>query len=612
MAQMHPQPWKNRRILWRRLFELARPNAPHLAGIALLSLLATPLALLMPLPMKIAIDSVLGNQALPDWLRIIVPASMEASKRSELFLAGALLLGIAILASLQSLASWLLQTYTGEKLVHDLRALLLWHVQRVGLAFHDRRGPSDTSYRIQHDAPAIQNILVQGLVPIVTSAFGFLAMLYVTSRINTTLALIALSLSPVLFLLARHSSRKVRAGYDEVKQLDSSAMLVMHEALASVRAVKAFGQENYEDELFRRKSRMRMKEQVRLASIQAGFHVIVGITIAIGTAAALIVGVSQVMENRITVGDLLLVMAYMGQLYEPLRTVSGKIPELQSSLASAQRALSLLDESPEPVSIGEAISTQRIQGNIEFQHVAFQYTQGGRRVLDDISFQIPAGSSVGIVGPSGSGKSTLLNLLTRFYEPVSGRILLDAIDLRRYRLSDLRAQFSIVMQEPMLFSTTVAGNIAYARPEASRSEIIEAATKANAHTFIERLSQGYDTPIGEGAGSLSGGERQRIAIARAFLKDSPLVIMDEPTSAVDIRTEAAIMEAIEKLMRNRTTIVIAHRLSTLEKCDIVLVMRQGKLNMVTADLNEARTHLMQTEKSVAHAATLSGPKLVSD
>jgi ATP-binding cassette subfamily B protein len=606
---MQSNPKKNRRMLWHRLFELARPNALHLTGIVLLSLLSTPLALLMPLPLKIAIDSVLGHQALPNWLRALVPASLEASKRSELFLAGALLLAIALLASLQSLASWLLQTYTGEKLVHDLRAQLLWHTQRVGIAFHDRRGPSDTSYRIQHDAPAIQNILIQGLVPIVTSAFGFLAMLYVTSRINGTLSLIALCLSPVLFLLARHSSRRVRAGYDEVKQLDSSAMLVMHEALASVRAVKAFGQENYEDELFRRKSRMRMKEQVRLASIQAGFHVIVGITIAIGTAAALVVGVSQVMENRITVGELLLVMAYMAQLYEPLRTMSGKIPELQSSLVSAQRAFSLLDECPEPANIGQAIASQRIKGNIEFQHVAFQYTQGCR-VLDDISFQIPAGSSVGIVGPSGSGKTTLLNLLTRFYEPVSGQILLDGVDLRKYRLSDLRAQFSIVMQEPMLFSTTVAGNIAYARPDASRTEIIAAARKANAHSFIERLPKGYDTPIGEGATSLSGGERQRIAIARAFLKDAPLVIMDEPTSAVDIRTEAAIMEAIEKLMHNRTTIVIAHRLSTLEKCDIVLVMRQGRLNMITANLSEAKAHLMQTEKIAAQAASPTGPQLV--
>jgi ATP-binding cassette subfamily B protein len=597
-------------MLWKRLAELARPNLPHLSAILLLSFLSTPLSLLMPLPLKIAIDSVVGNQALPDWLRAITPAVVEGNKRNELFVAGGLLLAVAILASLQSLASWLLQTYTGEKLVHDLRAQLLWHVQRVSLAFHDRRGPTDTSYRIQHDAPAVQNILVQGLVPMITSVFGFGAMLLVTARISPRLAVIALLLSPVLFLLARHSSRKVRAGYDEVKQLDSSAMLVMHEALASLRAVKALGQEGYEDELFRRKSRMRMKEQVRLASIQASFHVLVGVTIAIGTAAALVVGVSLVTAGKITVGELLLVMAYMAQLYEPLRTISGKIPELQSSIVSAQRAFSLLDECPETPDSADSISFQKhVEGEVEFQHVDFQYTQG-RRVLEDVSFKIPAGACVGIVGPSGSGKSTLINLLTRFYEPVSGRVLLDGLDLRNYKLADLRAQFSIVMQEPMLFSTSIAGNIAYARPNASRADIILAAQQANAHEFIEKLAGGYDSLIGEGASRLSGGERQRIAIARAFLKNSPLVILDEPTSAIDIHTEGRIMEAVEKLMRGRTTIMIAHRLSTLEKCDIVLVMRDGRLNMITNSLDAAKLQLIEAENASRHQGPAMGPILV--
>jgi ATP-binding cassette, subfamily B, bacterial len=597
-------------MLWKRLFELARPNWPHLTGILLLSFISTPLSLLMPLPLKIAVDSVVGNQALPNWLRVITPAVVEGNKRNELFVAGGLLLIIAILASLQSLASWLLQTYTGEKLVHDLRGQLLWHVQRVSLAFHDRRGPSDTSYRIQHDAPAVQNILIQGLVPMITSAFGFAAMLFVTARISPRLAVIALLLSPVLFLLARHSSRKVRAGYDEVKQLDSSAMLVMHEALASLRAVKAFGQEGYEDELFRRKSRMRMKEQVRLASIQASFHVLVGVTIAIGTAAALVVGVSQVVAGKITVGELLLVMAYMAQLYEPLRTISGKIPELQSSIVSSQRAFSLLDECPETPDLADAISfSKHVEGSVEFQHVDFQYSQG-RRVLEDVSFKIPAGACVGIVGPSGSGKSTLINLLTRFYEPVSGRVLLDGVDLRNYKLADLRAQFSIVMQEPMLFSTTVAGNIAYARPDASRADIVSAAKQANAHEFIEKLQKGYDSLIGEGASRLSGGERQRIAIARAFLKNSPLVILDEPTSAIDIQTEGRIMEAVEKLMRGRTTIMIAHRLSTLEKCDIVLVMRDGRLSMITNSLDAAKLQLIQAETITRQQGPAIGPMLV--
>ena len=597
MAEGHELP--NTRItrkFWKRLAEIAWPCWPHLAGITLLSIISTPLGLLVPLPLKIAVDSVLGRQALPIWLTRLLPAAAGTTRSSALGITAGLLLAISLLMSVQSLASWLLQTYTGEKLVHDFRGLLLWHVQRLSLAFHEGRSSSDTAYRIQYDAPAIQNILVQGFIPMLSAAFGFLAMLYVTMRISWQLAMIALILSPVLFLLAQNSSRKVRRGYAEIRELDVSAMRVMSEAISSVRAVKAFGQEQYEDELFRRKSRLRMSEQIRMAAIQASFHVLIGLTIALGTAAALFIGVSQVQAGTISVGELLLVMAYMAQLYEPLRMISTKIPELQSAVVSVQRAFVLLDEVPELGDSGSA-HVHAVRGEISFDGVSFKYTAEGPRVLHDVTFAIPAGSRVGIVGPSGSGKSTLVNLLTRFYDPYLGKIRLDGIDLRNYKLADLRRQFSIVLQDPMLFSTSIAGNIAYGRPSAQRSEVIEAAKMANAHEFIMRLPKGYDTQIGDNGVRLSGGERQRIAIARAFLKGSPLLILDEPTSAVDIRTEAAIMEATTALIKGRTSFMIAHRLSTLKGCDLILGLKAGRLVLLTSDLSEAVTKIFEESPS---------------
>lgn len=559
----------------------------------MLCLLSTPAALLAPLPLKIAVDSVLGTRALPNWLHALPwPSRWMTTPNGGLAICAILLVGIALLNCVQSLASWLLSTYTGEKLVHDFRGQLLFHTQRLSLSVHDRRGANDIAYRIQYDAPAIQNLFLQGLVPILSSAFTFIAMLAVTLRISWHIASIAAVLSPVLFVLARNSSRRVRQRYDDVRELDSSAMLVLHEALSCLRAVKAFGQEAYEDELFRRKSRQRMTEQVRLASVQAGFHVLIGFCVAMAAAVALVMGVTEVRQQAMTVGEFLLVMAYMAQLYEPLRTMSTKIPDLQSSLASLNRAFALLEETPELKENPTAIKTMRVKGEVEFQNVSFQYTAGGRSVLNDISFHIRPGMRVGVVGPSGSGKSTLVNLLTRFYDPTDGSILIDGTDLREFDLSDLRQQFSIVLQEPMLFTTTIAGNIAYANPEASRVEVIRAATLANAHEFIERLPQGYDTPMGDGAISLSGGERQRLAIARAFLKDTSMLILDEPTSAVDVRTEQLIMEALDKLMTGRTAFMIAHRLSTLERCDAVLVLQNGSLQSITNSVDEARTRLL--------------------
>jgi ATP-binding cassette subfamily B protein len=283
-------------------------------------------------------------------------------------------------------------------------------------------------------------------------------------------------------------------------------------------------------------------------------------------------------------------MAYMTQLYEPLRIMANKLPELQASLVSIERAFALLDEVPEPLDLPHARRLIKSHGTIEFQNVSFVYANG-RRVFDKVCFTINAGTRVGILGPTGSGKSTLLSLLTRFYDPTEGHILLDGVDIREYRLSDLRNQFAIVPQEPVLFSTSIGENIAFARPGAQQDDLIAAAQSAKAHDFITSLPHGYQTEVGDRGACLSGGERQRVAIARAFLKDSPILILDEPTSAVDSKTEAAVMSATHDLLDDRTSFMIAHRLSTLEHCDMLLRFHDGRLVVITEDVKSYLRHL---------------------
>src|SRR6185437_13051322 len=584
----------------RRLLSLARPYWMHLTGIFFLSAIGAPIGLLLAFPLKIAVDNVIGNQPLPHALQVLLPAWAYNSRPANLGLAVVLLLVLTLITNLQAFAAWLLQTYTGEKLVLDFRTQLFWHVQRMRLLFHDTRGTNELAYRIQNDAPAIQYVFIQGVMPLVSSLLSFFALLYVTMRIDWVLAVIAVSVSPVLFLLARKSSRRARTGWDGIKKLDSSAMLVMYEALSSIRVVKAFGQEQFEDQRFKLRSRHRMEEQVKVASMQAGFHVLITTTIAVGSAVAMWVGVHHVQSGVLTLGELLLVMAYMTQLYDPLRTISAKLPELQGWMVSIHSALALMDEAPEVAEPQPALPLDRAGGSFTFHNVIFEYPTSGR-ALDGVTFHIPAGTRVGIIGPSGSGKSTLVNLLTRFYDPDSGEIMLDGCDLRRYRLIDLRRQFSIIMQEPVVFSATIAENIAYGRHDASREEIVEAAKAARADAFIMALPDGYDTRVGEGGCRLSGGQRQRLAIARAFLKDAPILIFDEPTSAVDIHTEQEIMQATEQLIRGRTTFVIAHRLSTIRNCDLLLVLKQGKLAAVTSSFDEAVSALADEQGLPKHS-----------
>lgn len=567
-----------------RTFAESRSCWPHLLVIAALNLVSMLLALAYPLPMKVAIDSAIGGQPLPRAIAAILPDHGAAP--SALAVAVGLMLAIALLVGLQTLASWLLQTYVGEKLVWDFRAKLLNHAQRLSLAFHDHCGASDSVYRIQHDAPSIQYVAIQGIIPVVISVLTLVGMIVISMRIDPAISLVALAIMPILFVLCMACSRVVRLRSRDIKQLDSSAMSVVQEVLGFIRTIKAFGTEHREYERFVRHSSKRLASQVRLARLQATFNTLIGLVIAAGTSAALYIGVQHVRAGVLSVGSLLVVMAYIVQMYQPLQALSTKTSDLQSWLVSLERTFALLDQPPEIAESAHAVPLAQAQGSFEFRNVSFHYGRSQRGVRN-ISFSIPAGSRVGIVGSTGAGKTTLLNLIMRFYDPTEGQVLLDGIDLREYRIADLRRQYATVLQEPVLLDASIAENIAYGKPTATDEEIVAAAKAACAHDFITALPEQYDGGAGERGARLSGGERQRISLARAFLRDSPILILDEPTSSVDLTTEESILTATERLMQNRTTFMIAHRLNMLRSCDTILVLDQGELVEVRSGRQEA-------------------------
>jgi ATP-binding cassette subfamily B protein len=554
--------------LFRRLLWQARPYWPHVAGLLALSALAPAIKLLSPLPLKFAVDGVIGGRP---------PAALASlSAPALLALSAGLLVLVTLLSLLVGLAASVLGTYVGEKLVRGFRAVLFRHAQRLSLTYHDTRGTTDSTYRIQYDAPCIQWVVVEGTVPLVASAVTLLAMAVVVAAIDWQLALVALTVAPVLFALTHVYGRRLRRQAKEVSKVESSAMSVIQEVLSAIRVVKAFGQEEREQGRFVDRSHAGMRGKLRVAVFTGLLSLLVGLAVAGGTAAVLYIGVTHVQAGQITLGDLLVVMAYLAQLYGPMETLSKKIADLQASLVCAERAYALLDQTPEVTERPGAKPLLRAAGAVSFRGVTFAYP-GHPPVLREATFEIPSGTRVGVVGKTGAGKSTLMSLLMRFYDPTAGEILLDGTDLRQYRLTDLRNQFAVVLQEPVLFSVSVAENIAYAKPGATREAIEAAARAANAYDFIAVMPDGFDTPVGERGMKLSGGERQRISLARAFLKDAPVLVLDEPTSSVDVVTEALIMDALERLMRGRTTFIIAHRLTTIATAGLLLSVADGRV-----------------------------------
>ncbi len=566
----------------RRLFADLRPYSSSIIALLMISLSAIPLALVAPLPIKLVVDSVIGSQSLPGYLAFLAPNS-TLSKDNVLWLSIGILLGSTALIYLQGLLNIWSQSKTGNRMTLDVRARLFRQMQRLSIVYHDTKGAADSAYRTLNDAPALRSFGIDAMIPLISSLLTLGAMIVAILYVDWELALIALLVSPFMFLLTLVFRPRLKKGWRKYKTSETAALAVAQESLGASRVVKAFGQEEQRSERLVSHYNESLSAQLRVYVDSAVYNLLVGLVTAVGLAAVLYVGIRHVQANTLSLGSLLVVNYYVTQLYAPLKNVGQKILDMQIAYAGIERVYAVLDEKPDVPEKPNALPLARADGKIAFKSVSFEYAKGNP-VLHDVSFSLPVGSRLGIVGQTGSGKTTLSNLLLRFFDPIQGSITLDDIDLRDLKLADLRNQFAVVLQDAVLFSTTIAENIRFARPEASMNEVVAAAEAANAHDFITNLPDGYDTLVGDRGMKLSGGERQRISLARAFLKNAPVLILDEPTSALDISTETVILDTIQTLMKGRTTLMIAHRPSTLRNCDMILMMENGRVSRMTSEV----------------------------
>jgi ABC-type multidrug transport system fused ATPase/permease subunit len=565
-----------------RTLRYLRPHRALAVLSAVLTALTAIVTLATPWPLLIVIDNALGSQPLAWWLGWI-PASIASNPTALIIFAS--LAGLVLLLILDALhvAANFVNTKIDQHITLDFRSEMFLHAQKMSLAYHDQRRSGGLIYMInsQGDAPAG---LVMTIPMLVEAALTLVGMFWVTYHLNPKLALAAITVVPFLYYSVGYYATHIQDKLQRVRTLESESLSIIHEAFAMMRVIVAFGREDREHKRFRDQTSLAVKERVKVTVRQTIFSLVVNFITAIGSALVLGLGAVDVLHAKqnhwppgsFTVGELTVIIAYIAAIYKPLEQISFTIGSLQDRFISLNNTFKFLDTEPDIKDSPAAKPIERVRGGVRFENVDFSYT-GRVDTLKKISFEARPGQVIGIVGQTGAGKSTLVSLIPRFYDAKAGGIFLDGVSLRDLTLKSLRAQISIVLQEPLLFSGTIAENIRYGRLDATPEEIIAAAKSANAHDFIERLPQKYETVLGERGAQISGGERQRVSVARAFLKNAPILILDEPTSSVDSKTEAVILEALERLMVGRTTFMIAHRLSTLKHADQVLVINHGEL-----------------------------------
>jgi ATP-binding cassette subfamily B protein/subfamily B ATP-binding cassette protein MsbA len=554
-----------------RILPYLRPHK-RLAGVSLtLVAMSAITTVLSPWPLAIVVDCVLGNKPLPSLLGFL-----DGPSRYWL-LAIAVVGGLAITGLEHGFA--VIDNYVNTKLelsmVLDLRSDLLRHIQRLSLPYHDRTKTGQMMFEINNQASGIGRITV-AIPPLIQALVTVLGMFVVLVRLDPLLALLSLTVVPPIYISATYYARQIQPRVLDVRHRETQSMTMVHEIISMMRVVVAFGREGHEWRRFRTQAEGALSARVNLTVRQTMFSLIVTMTTATGSALVLGFGAYAVLQHRLTAGELLVAIGYVASLYSPLEQISNTVSGLQQQFTTLRATLNILKTKPEVTERPNARTAFTARGHVVFDNVSFDYP-GRKGALTGVSFDAPPGTSVAIVGPTGAGKTTLLMLVPRFYEATSGRVLLDGRDIRDLTLASLRKQISVVLQEPLLFSGTIADNIRYGQLSASQEQIAEAARAANAHDFVEQLPKGYATIVGERGSQLSGGERQRISIARAFLKDAPILILDEPTSAIDSQTEAVILDALERLMVGRTTFLVAHRLSTIAGANLILVVNRGKI-----------------------------------
>jgi len=556
--------------------KLLRPHAGALAWGALAVIGETAANLLQPWPLKIVLDNVVQSKEAHGWILNFVHAFAGTEKLAIVKFACIAVLVIAALDAVCTYAEKYLTTSVGQWVTYDLRRTLYAHIHRLSLAFHDNERTGDLISRVTKDVDDIQSFITSGLLSSFINVLTLVGMVAVMFHLNWQFTLVALSIAPVLFFIVYTYTRRIKRASRDVRKKESAVFSVVEEALSSIRVVKAFAREEYEQSRLEEASLQEVETTLRARSLKAKLTPLVGLIVAVGTCLVLWFGARLILAGSLSAGSLVLFIMYLNKMYKPMQELSKMTDTYSKAAVGYERIQEILQTHKEVLDLPRAQNAPRLKGKIEFEHVSFAYNPE-EPVLKDVSLVIEPGQVAALVGPTGVGKTTIVSLISRFYDPVEGVVKIDGIDIRRFKQKSLRQQLSFVLQETLLFHGPIWQNIAYGKPEATRDEIMRAAELANATEFIEKMPQGFDTIVGERGVTLSGGQRQRIAIARAIIRNTPILVLDEPTSGLDSASEKLVFEALDRLIEGNTAIVIAHRLSTIRRADVIFVVNEGEI-----------------------------------